>query len=306
MKSPEEVITKRALKITAAAALIVFVLSAAVMITTAEQNFQPAGTNLKFSPAPRTSISYGIQATLNGDGQDFLGESLKVEIRAQGQVDLKILDSPPDLVRTSMTVPGIEIDARMPGSDLHGTIRTRQNEVLEVVFNSTGKVSEIRNADVVEQDFESNISFNQIINDYFPVLPAGPVRPGESWYDTRNLRFPFRGTYLDVILRTEYRLDDVLPSPDGPMAFITTLYTAEVKGEIALDQGSGVFEGQGGGSGFLHFLVDKGFFSGYQTSFSVQARFLVKKGNEVLLSWPFSFESFSLITLNRFEPPAIP
>ncbi len=274
----------------AAAALTVFVSAAA-------QVSGPGRVSLKFSPAPGSGLTYGIQARVTGDGKDLMGKSLRTEVRAQGDVIFKVLDSPPGLVRTGITIPAISVNAQMAGSDVHGTIRTAQNKRLSVVFNSTGRVSEIRNTEVVEQDFSSNIGFTQILNDYFPVLPDKPVSVGDTWSDTRTLHVPFGGMNLNITLVTEYRLDDILPSKDGPTAFITTTYKAQVHGRTPLEGGAGIFEGTGGGTGFLHYLTEKGTFSGYQTAFSVQASFSVKQGETVLLNWPFSFDSFSLITL---------
>lgn len=263
----------------------------------------PDRVTLKFAPAPGTNIVYAVQAKVNGDGKDFLSKSLRMEALAQGEVDLKALDASSGFVRAGMTIPGIDIGASMADSDMHGTLKTKPGRSLEVVFNSAGKVLSIRNPEVLEQDFEANMSFSQILSDYFPVMPARPVAVGDTWSDTRTIRVPFSGANLSVTLKTEYRLDDILPSPDGRTAYITTFYTAVVHGETALGQGTGVFEGQGTGTGFLHVLPDSGIFSTYQTSFLVQAKFVIKNQGSVLLSCPFSFDSFSLITLNRLEPP---
>lgn len=277
------------------------VISLLALMPAAAQESQQKRISLKFSPGPGTVMTYGIQARMNGDGKNLLGKSIQTEVRAQGDVSFSILASPPDSVRAALTVPAIDVNARMADKDIHGTIRTRQGGALEVIFNSTGKISEVRNPDVIEQDFTTNIGFTQIMNDYFPVLPSEPVSVGDTWSDTRTIHIPFSGFNLDIVLRTDYRLDDILPSMDGPTAFITTTYSASVSGRTPLEGGAGIFEGKGGGTGYLHFLPEKGIFTGFQTSFSVQAGFSVKKGNDVLLSWPFSFDSYSLISLNGLE-----
>lgn len=260
--------------------------------------------SLKFAPRAETFLSYLFQTQVNVEGKDFLGKDIRVEVQSDGGAEFLVMASQPGTVRTAVTIPGISLHASMPDSSLSGTIRTRPSSALEVVFNSAGKVNSITNTEALEQDFQSNISFTQMLSDYFPVLPLQLVAPGATWKDSRRIRLPYQGVEVVVNLDTEYRLDDVMPSPDGPKAFISTSYAATVYGERPLSDGVGVFEGSGSGSGFLHFLVDKGLFSTYQFAFKVEAAFSVKRQSQVLMRWPFSFFASSLINLGqaRFAP----
>ncbi len=258
---------------------------------------QPEKTALRFSPAVGTRLDYGVQGMVTVGGKNLLGRDLSLTAASQGEIRLAVQTSTRDTVRARLTSPGIEINVQTPDRTLTETLRTESGKALEVVFNRTGKVEEIRNADALSQEKILNFSIPQILTDYFPVFPAEPVATGEGWTESRRLTIPFQGLELVVQLRITYVLNNVFPSPDGRKATISAVYSVTVSGSQESGDSVVVVEGGGQGSGFLNFLVDRGVFTEYRIDFKTDAAFVVKKGQERLLDWPFSFSVFADVSL---------
>jgi hypothetical protein len=138
-----------------------------------------------------------------------------------------------------------------------------------------------------------NFSIPQIITDYFPLFPVNPVAPGDTWTENRRTVVPFQGFDIHVDLNIDYTLNEILPSPEGRKALISAVYRVTVSGQRDLGDSVGVFEGSGTGAGFLHFLVDRGFFTAYRVDYQTNAAFVVKKGEERLLELPFAFSVYA-------------
>ena len=70
-----------------------------------------------------------------------------------------------------------------------------------------------------------------------------------------------------------------------------------------LGEARGVFEGQGAGAGSLQFRIDKGWFSEYRIDFKSDAAFVMKKGEDRLAEFPFSFSAFAEVVLINAQAP---
>ncbi len=262
--------------------------------------------SLTFGPAPGTELVYTVGSLVNVDGKNLLGRDLALNADARGEIRLKALPGARDTVRADLTSPGIEVNARLPDRVVSQTLGTPDGEPLQVVFNRTGKVESIRNPEALGAESVFNISLPQILRDYFPAFPVHAVGPGETWTENRRLSIPFQGLDLQVDLNILYTLGDILPGADGRKALVSALYTVRVSGSQDLGETVGVFEGGGTGTGFVHFLVDRGWFTEYRLDFKADAAFVMKKGAERLLEWPFAFSVFAEVILLNALPPMEP
>jgi hypothetical protein len=259
--------------------------------------------SLTFGPAAGTELVYTVGSVVNVDGKNFLGKDLALNADARGEIRLRALAGARDTVRADLISPGIEVNARLPERVVSQTLGTKQGQALQVVFNRTGKVESIRNPEVLGPESVFNVSLPQILRDYFPAFPVHPVGPGDGWTESRRLNIPFQGLDLEVNLNIDYTLGDLLPGPDGRTALVSALYTVGVSGSRDLGDTVGVFEGGGTGTGFVHFLVDRGWFTEYRLDFKADAVFVMKKGAERLLEWPFTFSVFAEVVLLNAQPP---
>jgi len=259
--------------------------------------------NLKFQPQPGTLFTYLLQTKLNMEGKDFLAKEIWMGISANGNASVLTISSSSDTIRLAITTPGIMVNVTTPESTLVGTIRTQPSQPLEMTLNSSGNIVSTKNFESLEQDFHSNISFAQILFDYFPLLPIQPVSPGDIWRDKRYIRIPYQGIDIVIILETEYKLEGVLLSKEDPKAYITTSYKASAYGEKLFNKALVVFRGDGGGSGFIHFLPSKGILSTYELTFRLEGAVEVKLPSQTITSWPFSFFVSSFVSLGgvRFQ-----
>jgi hypothetical protein len=258
---------------------------------------------LRFAPAEGTRLTYTLTSVVNVDGKNFLGKDLALNADSRGEIQLFAKPSTHETVRADLTSPGIEVNVRLFDRVLAQKLGTTEGEALEVVFNRTGKVESIRNPEAVGSGNPFNISIPQILRDYFPAFPVQPVGRGDTWTEGRRLTIPFQGLDLQVDLVIDYTLDDVIPADDGRLALVSAVYRVAVSGAKDLGDTQGVFEGQGAGAGSLHFHIDKGWFSEYRLDFKTDAAFVMKKGADRLVEFPFSFSAFAEIALINVQPP---
>ena len=257
----------------------------------------PEKISLAFAPEPGTELIYTVGSLIIVDGKSFMGQDLALNADARGEIRLRTMPSAHGTVRADLVSPGIEVNARLPDRVVSQTLATKDGEALQVVFNRTGKVESIRNPEVLGQESVFNISFPQILRDYFPAFPAHPVGPGDSWTESRRLNIPFQGLDLAVDLKIDYFLGDIIPEAADRKALVSALYTVTVSGSRDLGETVGVFEGGGTGTGYVHFLVDSGWFTEYRLDFKADAAFVMKKGADRLLEWPFTFSVFAEVIL---------
>jgi hypothetical protein len=257
----------------------------------------PEKMPLRFSPAAGTRLDYNVHGMVTVGGKNLLGRDLSLTAVSQGELRFAVQTSTRDTVRARLTSPGIEINVQTADRTLTETLRTEAGKALEIVFNRSGKVEEIRNAEALSQQRISNFSIPQILTDYFPVFPAEPVGPGDVWMESRRITVPFQGFELLVQLKIDYALNDIFPSPDGRKATISAVYSVTVSGSQESGDSVVTVEGGGTGSGFLNFLVDKGVFTEYRIDFKTDAAFVARRGDERLLDWPFSFSVFADVSL---------
>jgi len=248
---------------------------------------------LRFGPPAGSALTYSINGQVNVNGKDFLGRDLTLDADAQGDLRLAVISLARDTVLAGLSTSGINVRAQLPESSQTQTLRTQEGKSLDVVFNPSGKIMDIRNPEVLGQENVLNFSIPQILRDYFPAFPVQPVGPGDQWRETRRLTVPYQGLEVHIDLAIEYTLNDILPAPEGRKAMVSAVYTVGVSGSRDLGDSVGVFEGRGSGTGYLSFLVDKGYFTEYRVDMRTDAAFVAKKGNKRVLEMPFSF---SLVT----------
>jgi hypothetical protein len=258
---------------------------------------------LRFGPAEGTLVTYSFSSVINVDGKNFMGLDLGLNADSRGEIRLLAKPSTRDTVRTDLTSPGIDVNIRLPEKVISQKLGATKGAALEVVFNRTGKVESILNPEVLGGGNPFNVSIPQLLRDYFPAFPAEPVGRGESWLESRRLTIPFQGFDIQVNLAITYTLDDILPADDGRLAIISAVYKVGVSGTKDLGDSQGVFEGEGAGAGSLQVHVDRGYFSEYRVDFKTDAAFVMKKGEDRLAEFPFSFSAFAEIVLIGVQAP---
>lgn len=252
---------------------------------------------LRFGPAAGANLTYSVSGQVSVSGKDFFGKDLTMNADSQGLIHFSVMNGTHETVLAGLTSPGIQVLIQWPGETQSQTLRTLAGKSLQVVFNSAGKVMDIRNPGALSQGDILNFSIPQILRDYFPAFPAQPVGPGDLWRENRRLTVFFRGLELQVNLAIEYRLDNIFPSPDGRKAVISAAYTVSVSGSRDLGESMGIFEGRGSGTGYLNVLIDRAYFTEFRLQFGTDAAFVMKKGTKRLLEVPFTLSVLADINL---------
>ncbi len=282
---------------------LVLVGALCLLISSSLSPAQEEKVALQFGPSVGTALTYNVTGQVNVSGKNLLGQDIGLNADSQGDIRFAVTALTLDAVRASLTSPGIDVRVQLPDKTQSQTLRTLEGQALDVVFNRTGKVMDIRNPEALAQQDILNFSIPQILRDYFPTFPTQPVGPGDQWRESRRLSIPFQGLDLQVILTVDYTLNDIVPTNDGREAVVAAAYTVSVSGTKDLGDSTGVFEGKGSGTGFVNFLADRGYFTEYRLDFRTDASFVVKKGDKRLLEWPFSFSVMADVNLAGIQAP---
>lgn len=274
-----------------------------LLLSTSLSPAQEGKMALQFGPPVGTVLTYNISGQVNVSGKNLLGQDLSLNADSQGDIRFAVTALTQDAVRAALTSSGIDVRVQLPDKTQSQTLKTLEGKALEVVFNRTGKVMDIRNPEALAQETILNFSIPQILRDYFPTFPTQPVSAGDQWRESRRLTIPFQGLDLQVNLTIDYTLSDIVPTTDGREAVVSAVYTVNVSGTKDLGDSTGVFEGKGSGTGFVNFLADRGYFTEYRLDFKTDASFVVKKGDKRLLEWPFSFFVIADVNLTGAQTP---
>jgi hypothetical protein len=281
--------------------LAVFAGALCLLLSTPLSPAQEERIALQFGPPVGTALTYSLTGQVNVSGKNLLGQDISLNADSQGDIRFAVTALTQDTVRAALTTSGIDVRAQLPDKTQSQTLKTLEGKALEVVFNRTGKVMDIRNPEVLAQQSILNFSIPQILRDYFPTFPTQAVGIGDQWRESRRLTIPFQGLDLQVNLTVDYTLSDIVPTPEGRRAIVSAAYTVSVSGAKDLGESTGLFEGSGSGTGYVNFLADRGYFTEYRLDFKTDASFVVKKGDKRLLEWPFSFYVVADVNLTGAE-----
>jgi hypothetical protein len=265
--------------------LLVYVLSGSDKIT------------IRFSPPLGEKLTYNLDSLIKSDSVSLMGNDASLGASASGELTIKIERITSNNVYTSLTSDNLSVTLQSAVSTRNLDLSTDQDKALKIVFNRTGKVDEISNLAALKTQNIMNFSLVQIIRNYFPTLPSKPVEIGESWTENRQMVIPFEGMQLDVLLSIKYTLDSVIDTQAGFEAMISANYSVSLKGSKAFGKGTAVFDGSGKGNGYLHYLVNKGYFSEYRLDYEVDSDIKVKDASSILMQVPVHISANATLQL---------
>ena len=160
-------------------------------------------------------------------------------------------------------------------------------ELLEEVAGKADQGIDRGDQKTLEKQNPLNFSILEVLRNYWPAFPDGPLTVGESWPDHKRLVVPFQGMDLTIELEIRFTLNTVVPSPQGRLALITATYTAALSGDREADTYRGSFEGSGTGTGSLNFEIDGGYFSEYRLDYTIDGAMVIRKAESKVMEWPF-------------------
>jgi len=252
---------------------------------------------LLFAPLPGKEIVYSLGSLIDVEGRGLLGQDLSMNVGAYGRVKLFSRPAEAERIRMDLSTPGIEVNVRLPEKLVSRSLGTIAGHALQVYFTSSGRVQEVVNPEVLEPRSFFNISIPQVLRDFLPTFPEQAVAIGSNWTEYKNLNFPFQGLSLEVKLKIDCLLEEIVSGNEGRKAIISAVYTVTLSGSQDIADSMGVFAGQGSGNGTIQFLIDQGYFSEYRVNFRADASFLLKKEEKTLAEFPFSFSVNNEINL---------
>ena len=242
---------------------------------------------LRFSPRPRQTLVYTLQSRMESEGLGFLGRNLTLSAQAEGEIDVFIRQVATDGVFTELSSPGIRIFLQTPGHQDEFTLKNPPDSPVQMTFDRTGRIRDIKNVETLEDQNPMNFSILEVLRNYWPAFPDRPLSVGESWPDHKRLVVPFQGMSLVVELEISFTLNAVVPSPEGRLALVTAAYTATLAGDREVEDFQGSFEGSGTGTGSLSFMIDGGYFSEYRLSYIIDGAMVMRKAETRVVEWPF-------------------
>jgi hypothetical protein len=261
------------------------------------QQFGLEKYSLTFDPRPGQVLSYNLNSLMNSTGESFVGRSLSLSAQANGKIDLAIRQLSADNVFTELSTSGLRVSLQSPGVQNESTLQTPPDNPVRVVFDRSGRIREVRNAEILEKQNILNVTIMDVLQNYLPSYPDMPVEIGDSWKGRRKMQIPFQGMNLVTDVEIIFTLNDVVPSVDGRMGLISASYSVTLSGQRALEEVVGAFEGKGAGSGTLIFHLDEGYFSEYRLEYSIDGEMIMRRADSRLAAWPFSLSVVAGLTL---------
>jgi len=243
--------------------------------------------NLRFSPRPRQTLVYSLQTRMESEGENFLGKSLTLSAQADGEIHVFIGQLATDGVFTELSSPGIRIFLQTLGRQDEFTLKNPPDSPVQMTFDRAGRIRDIKNVETLEDQNPMNFSILEVLRNYWPAFPDGPLSVGESWPDHKRLVVPFQGMSLIIELEITFTLNAVVPAPEGRLALVTAAYTATLSGDREVEGFRGSFEGSGTGTGSLSFQVDGGYFNEYRLDYIVDGAMVMRKAETKVVEWPF-------------------
>jgi hypothetical protein len=263
----------------------------------AAQSPLPEKCALRFSPRPRQTLVYSLQSSMESEGQSFLGKSLTLSARADGQIVVLVSQLSADSVFTELSSSGLRIFLQTPGWQDEFTLKNSADSPVLMTFDRAGRIRDIRNVESLEEQNPLNFSILEVLRNSWPAFPDEPIAAGESWPDHKRLVVPFQGMNLVIELEIIFTLNALVPSPEGRLALITAAYTATLSGERQIEGFLGSFEGRGTGSGSMSFQVDSGYFTEYRLDYFIDGAMVMRKAASKVIEWPFKLNAGASLLL---------
>ncbi|MBN2135110.1 MAG: hypothetical protein JW737_05225 [Acidobacteria bacterium] len=241
---------------------------------------------LRFSPAPGETLSYKVESLIKSDASNLFGNDMSMNASSSGDINLFVERLTANNIYTKLTSDDLLVTIQSPSNTSSFNLATVEGKAVNIVFNRTGKVDEIKNLNALKKQNLMNFSIIQVIRNYFPTFPDKPVGIGDSWSDNNRMSVPFQGMNVEVLLITTYTLDSIVNSQAGQEASVSVEYIVSLQGTRQFGQGRAELSGKGSGSGYLHFLVSKGYFTEYNISYEIEASVDVKSKDQTVLKIP--------------------
>jgi hypothetical protein len=252
---------------------------------------------LAFKPKVDQTLIYNLDTRMDSEGKSFLGQSLSLGARALGRIDLDIRQAATDRVFAELRTPGINVTLQSPGRQNEFALATPFDRPVEIVFDRSMRIRELKNVEALEKQNPLNFSILDIFRNYLPTFPDAPVGRGETWLDHKKMLIPFEGMDVVIAIDITFALDDVVLSGEGRLAFISASYVVNLSGSRNVEAYAAGFEGKGTGSGKLSCLLDEGTFTDYRLDYTVDGSMVLRKEGASVASWPFSLSMASQVNL---------
>jgi len=252
---------------------------------------------LAFAPRPGQTLAYSLQSRMTAEGQGFIGRSLSMNTQASGQIDLAVRQVSTDQVFAELSSPGIRVSVLALGRQDEFSLEAPPDDPVRVIFDKAGRIREVQNVEALEDQNRMNFSIIEVLRNFLPSYPDQPLSLGDSWKDHKRMMVPFEGMNLTIEVEVTFTLDAVIPSAQGRLGFVTAAYSVKLSGARSLESASGIFEGQGTGSGNLNVLLDAGYFTEYRLDYTVDGSMAIRQGEVNLASWPFTLVVNTSLTL---------
>jgi hypothetical protein len=257
----------------------------------------PDQYTLTFTPRPGQTLVYNLQSGMNAEGKGFIGRSLSMNSQASGEIDLAVAQVSADQVFTDLSSPGIRVSLLALGRQDEFTLEASPDDPVRVIFDKAGRIRDVQNVEALEEQNRMNFSILEVLRNFLPSYPDRALAVGDSWKDHKRMMVPFEGMNLTIEAEVAFTLDGVAPSAQGRLGFVSAAYSVKISGARSLESASGIFEGQGTGSGNLNLLIDAGYFTDYRLDYSVDGSMTIRQGEVNLAAWPFKLVVNTSLTL---------
>jgi hypothetical protein len=184
----------------------VLIFSLFIGITGFSQNksnvtLQGGAIKLAYSYLPDKAIKY-VNVSKIVQNMDVNGQSMLVNVTSYLGVNVRSAGKQGENLKLEIKIDSMATNVESPQGFAGGSVNAVKGKVFNMIITPAGKAADLTEATkivyTIEGSGESNVA--QTFSNYFPALPGGPVKIGDTWisHDTINNKTQSMSMWMPV------------------------------------------------------------------------------------------------------------
>jgi hypothetical protein len=166
-----------------------------------DESLQKGGVMLKYNYPEGKTFKYATDTKIIED-MDVNGSSMLVNISMSMGCEIKATGKQAENLKLEVKVDSMAQNVESPQGTVGGPINDLKGKVFNMIISPTGKAVDVSEASKITYTIEGGgeNSLSQTFSSYFPSLPAGEVKPGDTWAsnDTIDSKSPSNTLWMPV------------------------------------------------------------------------------------------------------------
>jgi hypothetical protein len=148
----------------------------------------PAGNTLAYNYPVNKSLSY-VQISKVIQNMEVNGQAMQTNVNTVLGITVKALGPGTTDSRVEVRIDSMSQNIDSPAGVTGGSFDALKGKTFNILVSVSGKITDASEAEKITFDAGTGVQSNvtQIIENFFPVLPAGQIAPGYKWSGTDSI-----------------------------------------------------------------------------------------------------------------------